>query len=229
MSRLLFAATVAVLAMAPAAAYTLPVKSQSAAGIANPIAGILPAALEKSDDPMPFVLGNLVVNGSFETADFTGWAQVNDTSFTFVTDEIVGGGPTDGSWHAAFGPTDPGGGGIIQSIATSAGGSYTLIFDLANLGAAPNAFGLFWDGGFVSIDFDVPAFDYGTFSTVLSATGAATDLGFIFYHEPSFWLLDNISLVSADGVVPEPATWGMMIAGFGLVGSALRRRRAAIA
>ena len=27
------------------------------------------------------------------------------------------------------------------------------------------------------------------------------------------------------GVVPEPATWGMMIAGFGLVGSAMRRRR----
>ena len=31
------------------------------------------------------------------------------------------------------------------------------------------------------------------------------------------------------GVVPEPATWAMMIAGFGLVGSALRRRREAIA
>lgn len=28
------------------------------------------------------------------------------------------------------------------------------------------------------------------------------------------------------GVVPEPATWAMMIAGFGLVGGALRRRRA---
>lgn len=31
------------------------------------------------------------------------------------------------------------------------------------------------------------------------------------------------------GVVPEPATWAMMIAGFGLVGSALRRRNAATA
>ncbi len=28
-------------------------------------------------------------------------------------------------------------------------------------------------------------------------------------------------------VVPEPATWGMMIGGFGLVGFAARRRRAA--
>ncbi|MBS3962622.1 MAG: PEPxxWA-CTERM sorting domain-containing protein [Sandarakinorhabdus sp.] len=37
--------------------------------------------------------------------------------------------------------------------------------------------------------------------------------------------------VSGDSLalVPEPATWAMMIAGFGLVGGALRRRRAAMA
>ena len=29
--------------------------------------------------------------------------------------------------------------------------------------------------------------------------------------------------------VPEPATWAMLIAGFGLVGATMRRRRAAIA
>ncbi|MFN7175352.1 MAG: PEPxxWA-CTERM sorting domain-containing protein, partial [Thermaurantiacus sp.] len=28
------------------------------------------------------------------------------------------------------------------------------------------------------------------------------------------------------GVIPEPATWAMLIAGFGLVGGAARRRRA---
>ena len=37
-------------------------------------------------------------------------------------------------------------------------------------------------------------------------------------------LIDNFSL-SATGGVPEPATWGLMIAGFGLAGGALRRRR----
>ncbi len=39
---------------------------------------------------------------------------------------------------------------------------------------------------------------------------------------------DNVAVVS--GAVPEPATWAMMLFGFGVVGSALRRRnRAAIA
>jgi len=40
-------------------------------------------------------------------------------------------------------------------------------------------------------------------------------------------LLDNVS-ISIDGV-PEPATWGLVLAGFGLAGAALRRRRAAVA
>jgi hypothetical protein len=38
-------------------------------------------------------------------------------------------------------------------------------------------------------------------------------------------ILDNV-LVTQGGAVPEPATWAMLIAGFGLVGFAARRRRA---
>ena len=46
--------------------------------------------------------------------------------------------------------------------------------------------------------------------------GAANFVGF-----------DNITLGAATpgGAVPEPATWAMMLAGFGLTGAALRRRR----
>jgi hypothetical protein len=162
---------------------------------------------------------NLVVNGSFETGDFTGWDQVNDTSFTGV--DCTGAFATDGDCGAFFGPTDPAGGGILQTITTVAGGVYTLTFDLQNDGPPPNAFGLFWDGGFVDLDFDVPMFPYATFTAQLTASGSSTDLGFIFYHEPSFWDLDNVNL---DAAVPEPATWAMMIGGFGLVGGAARRR-----
>ena len=39
--------------------------------------------------------------------------------------------------------------------------------------------------------------------------------------------LDNIN-VSAVNAVPEPATWAMMIGGFGLAGAAMRRRRTVV-
>lgn len=37
------------------------------------------------------------------------------------------------------------------------------------------------------------------------------------------WAMDNLSF--STGAVPEPANWAMMIAGFGLVGATMRRRR----
>ena len=42
--------------------------------------------------------------------------------------------------------------------------------------------------------------------------------------------LDNITVTSlnAAGAVPEPATWAMMIGGFGLMGASLRRRRVSV-
>ena len=36
--------------------------------------------------------------------------------------------------------------------------------------------------------------------------------------------LDNVILTAVPGGVPEPASWALMIAGFGLIGSAMRRR-----
>ena len=42
-------------------------------------------------------------------------------------------------------------------------------------------------------------------------------------------LASQIKLLDLPPPVPEPATWAMLIAGFGLVGSAMRRRRTAIA
>lgn len=43
---------------------------------------------------------------------------------------------------------------------------------------------------------------------------------------PPFALLDNVVVTEA---IPEPSTWAMLIAGFGLVGAAARRRRSVAA
>jgi hypothetical protein len=95
---------------------------------------------------------------------------VNDTSFTFVTTQLAGGGPTEGAWHAAFGPTDPGGGGIIQAIATTAG--HTTSRSISRTSAAlrtPSA----RSGTAASsrIDFDVPGFNDQTFKTAPKVRG----------------------------------------------------------
>ena len=41
--------------------------------------------------------------------------------------------------------------------------------------------------------------------------------------------IDNLTFGAAGAVVPEPATWAMMIGGFGFAGGALRRRRTTLA
>jgi hypothetical protein len=40
-------------------------------------------------------------------------------------------------------------------------------------------------------------------------------------------LIDDVRLASVGAVVPEPTTWALLIAGFGLTGATLRRRRQA--
>ena len=60
------------------------------------------------------------------------------------------------------------------------------------------------------------SFTYDGGPSVLSFLAVGTPNGL-----PPFSLLDG---VSANGVVPEPATWGLMLAGFGAIGVAARRR-----
>lgn len=44
-----------------------------------------------------------------------------------------------------------------------------------------------------------------------------------------FAVIDNVSFAPAIAAVPEPATWGMMLMGFGGLGYAMRRRRSTVA
>ncbi|MGL6043155.1 MAG: PEPxxWA-CTERM sorting domain-containing protein [Sandaracinobacteroides sp.] len=68
--------------------------------------------------------------------------------------------------------------------------------------------------GFVTYDLAFTPQFAGTMQ-LRFATGSAD------FYGP---LLDNVLVTQA--VIPEPATWAMLIAGFGLVGVAARRRRA---
>ena len=64
------------------------------------------------------------------------------------------------------------------------------------------------------------------FPQLSGLTGAFDRVSFNFSTTGSSNAFDNLTVtsVAATGAVPEPATWAMMIAGFGLVGYAMRRR-----
>ena len=66
-------------------------------------------------------------------------------------------------------------------------------------------------------------------SSVFALTGGTTySLRFTGLSQvDSTVLIDNVSL--ATEAIPEPASWALMIAGFGLIGAAMRRRCIAIA
>lgn len=191
-------------------------------------AGAIAASIVGMAAPAPAGARNLLVNGSFETGDFAGWTTFGDDRFDSVTGERLAGGPTDGRFHAAFGADDPSGGGIFQNFATIPGESYILRFDLGVLAGVPNAVQLGWNTDIVFVEFDVRAGDHETLALILTADGVRTQMGFTFYHVPGFFLLDNVSVTALNPPatpIPEPATWAMLIAGFGVAGGALRRRQ----
>lgn len=47
----------------------------------------------------------------------------------------------------------------------------------------------------------------------------------VFNGSPTFFGIDQLNFTLNASAVPETATWGMMIAGFGMMGAALRTRR----
>lgn len=162
----------------------------------------------------------IVVNGGFETGDFTGWLQSGDNTFTSVSSQAPV--PQSGTFGASFGPSPIG--GISQALATVAGTTYILDFWLQAEtdplgGFAPNSFQATWNGATVSSLLNSPAFNYKHLTFNVVATSASSTLAFAFRDDPAFWDLDNVSVTA----VPEPETWALI--GLGLAVLAARRRR----
>ena len=193
---------------------------------------------------------NLLVNGSFEdsTSNFTtppGWTNIGHTDGV-LNYAAIGQPVYDGAnFYSIGGAGNNGfaspGEGIGQTVATTLGDIYRLTFGYSdencpgcstvftvNIGSFAQDFTVVADaGGFFTRPFDV-----GQISG-FTATGPSTFISFILKSTTNIGnndpLLDGIVFekVGTTNVptVPEPATWAMMLTGFGLLGGALRRRR----
>jgi len=162
---------------------------------------------------------NLLINGDFETGDFTGWTQFGDTSFSGVD----GSTPQAGAFAAFFGPL--GLGGITQTIATTPGVGYHVDFWLQTESdpsgsATPNFFEFDWGGIPELILTDQSASPYIHYSFTLPATSNSTTLAFTFQDAPAFLDFDSAS------VVPEPGSLALVSLAGALVAFARRRRGA---
>jgi PEP-CTERM motif len=127
------------------------------------------------------------------------------------------------------------------NFAPTAGGTFSLNqADIAELFLAGNGFGTVTFTGTVSgggsltktFTLDgirdglggVPDFQTALFTGWNNLT-TVNITGNLVTGAPGDWSIDNILVNATPGAVPEPATWGLMLAGFGIVGGAMRRRQ----
>src|SRR4051794_23577839 len=187
-----------------------------------------------------------VTNGSFETGTDPGASFI---TLTAPDNSILGWSVDSGSidYIGGYWPAEDGtrsidlAGNSVGSISqlitgTVAGQSYTVNFWASKNpdGGDPLRTGIVSFGG-VDMPFAYSSSNslsdmmWAPYSFTFLATGSSSSLSFAAdasagcCYGPA---LDNVSLAAA---VPEPATWAMMLLGFGAVGWQLRRRRSTLA
>lgn len=122
-----------------------------------------------------------------------------------------------------------------QTISVVANSDYNLSFWLANLGASgpTPSISARIDGIEVAASGGLPYDNaWRQFGTTFNS-GASTSLVLSFVdtantHQYNDFAFDDVSVRGA-AAVPEPAVWTLMLAGFGLAGTAVRGRRSQLA
>jgi hypothetical protein len=164
----------------------------------------------------------ILINGGFETTDFTGWTETGDNIDAFDGVQCSGPGPTilQGRCSAYF-STSGAAAGITQAVTgLVTGGSYVVSFGLFADGGIPSSFSASFGGQTLVSLINPPASPYRVFNFVQIATGTSEALAFSFRDDPGFLFLDAVSVA-----VPEPTSIALI--GAGLMGFLWVRRRKA--
>ncbi len=173
---------------------------------------------------LTFLLGTsamaaeLVVNGGFESGDFTGWTTAI-TNFTFVSNSVNVNPvtPISGTYSAWFGQfrTDA---TISQTLHTCPGDVYVISFDLGHFNPGTdfnNDFSVMFDGVTILTLSHQLAFGDTHYAAAVVATTNNTLLTIAGRDDPTFYVLDN---VSCQGEVCSPLPGSLMLLGSGFLG-----------
>ena len=95
-------------------------------------------------------------------------------------------------------------GTLSQTIATTAGQTYTLSFWLQNEGSGGNDFAAIWNGQTLLSLSNAAQFGYTEYTYTVTATGSTMTLEFSAANGPSQWDLDNISLTANSTPPADP-------------------------
>lgn len=143
------------------------------------------------------VNAEIVLNGGFETGDFTNWTVVDTSGNTFVDNgsNYTGIVPHSGAYYAALGPVGSLG-SLSQTLTTDIGQSYLLSLWLNSPdGDTPNEFLVNWNGSTIFDQTNMPATGWRNLQFVVTATGTNTLLQFQSRNDPSFFGLDDVSVL----------------------------------
>lgn len=171
-------------------------------------------SLTALDDYLFFAVGLRVANPDLGDFNFTaklfegegyGGTLLTTKNLTAPSDLPESGGSSD----YGFGVVD------FYDVMLTVGQSYTVqisadSYKLAGVMSLTDEY----DGGRAFFDSTLPVGTYGELDGCRSASTCETVFSATFYGDST-------------GAVPEPATWALMIGGFGLAGTMLRRRKAA--